>query len=187
MGLRRNATSEISSWKWEEKFPYLYANVYHFVYYINILLARRSWLNLRFKKRTYCQRVTCRHSIGYLEHVKNCYNFSHVVMRSFSVVEIPIKHSSFCNKVLLIWNKIMTLWVLKTLYTALPLTSTTPFHDYNNHLPWHKISNTHSLLMPSLAPQTVDKMVIYSTVCRFNFHVPWSKFFSVLVSAQFCD
>ena len=36
MGLRRDATIE------KEKFPYLYANVYHFVYYINILLARRS-------------------------------------------------------------------------------------------------------------------------------------------------
>ena len=70
----------------------------------NSLLTRRSRLHRRFTKRTRChswrqiERVTCQQLIGDLKHVKNYRNFSHVKIRFFSVVEIPIKHSSLYKK-----------------------------------------------------------------------------------------
>ena len=38
----------------KKRIPYLWASIYYFVYYISILLTRRSRLNSRFKKTTRC-------------------------------------------------------------------------------------------------------------------------------------
>ena len=68
------------------------ATIYYFVYYINILPTRRSRLiNSRFKKRTVA---------GWLSQtcLKNYCHFSRVVIQFFSVLEIPVKHSSFYDK-----------------------------------------------------------------------------------------
>ena len=46
------------------------------------------------------EQVMCQQLIGYLKHVKNDHNFSHVVIQFFSVVEIPIEHSSLYNKII---------------------------------------------------------------------------------------
>ena len=77
------------------------------LYNINILPTRRSRLNSRFKKRTRCYSFTALNRASDVlaadwlsqTHVKNYRNFSRVVIRFFSVVEIPIKHSSLYNKV----------------------------------------------------------------------------------------
>ena len=86
--------------------PYLQATMYYFVYYINILLTRKSRLNSRFKKRTHyhsfmgLNRASNVPAADWLfqTHVKNYRNFSRVVIGFFSVVEIPIKHSILYNK-----------------------------------------------------------------------------------------
>ena len=46
----------------------------------------------------YIERVTCQQLIGSLKRVKNFGNFSRVVIRFFSLVEIPFEHSSLYNK-----------------------------------------------------------------------------------------
>ena len=81
--------------------------MYYFVYKINISPIRRSWLNSCFKKRTHCHsfmalnRVSNVSAADWLSqtHVKNYRNFSRVVPRFFSVVEIPTKHSSLYNQI----------------------------------------------------------------------------------------
>ena len=78
-----------------------------FFYYINILLTRRSRLNSRFKKRTRCHsfmavnRTSDMSPADWLSQtdVKKYRNFSPAVIRFFSVVEVPIKHSSLYNKI----------------------------------------------------------------------------------------
>ena len=74
--------------------------MHYFVYYINILLTRRSRLNSRLKKRTCCHSFMAlnrasdvQQLIGYLKHMGAI-----MVIRFFSVVEIPVKHSSLYNK-----------------------------------------------------------------------------------------
>ena len=80
--------------------------MYYFVYYINILPTRRSRLNSRFKKRTLCYSLTALNrasdvsAADWLSHtqVKNYRNFSRVLIRFFSVVEILVKHCGLYNK-----------------------------------------------------------------------------------------
>lgn len=84
------------------KIPYLQAAMHHFVYYINLLLTRKHRLDSRFKNgiMALLEQVRCQQLIGYLKHTRNwnyC-NFSHILIRFFSVVEIPIKHSSHIIK-----------------------------------------------------------------------------------------
>ena len=82
--------------------------MYYFVCYINILLTPRSRLNSRFKKTTPCHsfmvlnRASDVPAADWLSQtlVKNNRNFSSVVIRFFSEVEIPIKHTSLYNKVI---------------------------------------------------------------------------------------
>ena len=85
---------------------YLQATMYDSVHYINILLTRKSRFHSRFKKRMRChsfmalKRANGVPAADWLSqtHVKNCNNFSRVVIRFFSLVEIPVKHSSLYNK-----------------------------------------------------------------------------------------
>ena len=85
------------------KIPYLQAAMHQrFVYYINLLLTRKRPLNSRFKNgiSALLEQVRCQQLIGYLKHTRNwnyC-NFSRILIRFFSVVEIPIKHSSYIIK-----------------------------------------------------------------------------------------
>ena len=80
--------------------------MYCFVYFINILVKRRSRLNSRFKKRTRCHSFMALNRASNMSaadwlfqtHAKNYRNFSRVVIRLFSEVKIPIKHSSLYNK-----------------------------------------------------------------------------------------
>jgi len=76
--------------------------MYYFDYHINILLTRKSRLNSRFKKRACCYTFTAQNRASGVPaadwlsqtHVKNYRNFSRVMIRFFSMGEIPIKHSS---------------------------------------------------------------------------------------------
>ena len=80
--------------------------MYYFVYYINILLTRRSRLNSRFKKGTRCYSFMVLNRLSdvpaadwlFQTQVKNYCYFSRVVIQFFSEVEIPIKHSSLYDK-----------------------------------------------------------------------------------------
>ena len=100
--------NKILSWTWEEKFHISRQPcIILLMNYINILHTPKSQLNSCFKERARC------HSFMVLNkaiewyvpaadwlsqtHMKNYRNFSHVVIWFFSVVEIPIKHSSLCN------------------------------------------------------------------------------------------
>ena len=73
--------------------------------HISTLLTRRSRLNSRFKKRTRCHSLIALHWARdmsaadwlFQTHVKNYRNFSTVVIRLFSEVEIPTKHSIICT------------------------------------------------------------------------------------------
>ena len=114
MGARRygislrvlNSVSHDIELNTRKEIPYLQATMYYFVYYINILLTRRSPLNSSFKKRTRCHSFMALNRASDVPvadwlsqtHVKNYRNFSRVVIRFFSVVEIPIKHSSLYNQ-----------------------------------------------------------------------------------------
>ena len=64
---------------------YLQATMYYFVCYLNTVLTRRSRLYSRFKNETRCNSFMA----------LNKRNFSRVEIRFFSLVEIPIKHSSY--------------------------------------------------------------------------------------------
>ena len=83
---------------------YLQATMYYFVYFISISLTRRSWLNSRFKKSTSCQSFMALNKVSDVSaadwlsqaHVQK---ISYVMIRYFSVVEIPLKHSSLNNKI----------------------------------------------------------------------------------------
>ena len=79
--------------------------MYYFVYYIKILLTRKSRINSRFQKRTRChsfmalKRASDLSAADWLSqtHVKNPRTFSFVEIWFLSVVEIPIKNSSLYN------------------------------------------------------------------------------------------
>ena len=87
--------------------------MYYFVCYINILLTRRGRLNSRLKKRTRCLSVMALNRASEVSaadwisqiHVKSYRNLSRVVILFFSVVEIPIKHSSLYNKNIILSQK----------------------------------------------------------------------------------
>jgi hypothetical protein len=68
---------------------YLQASMYYYVYYINISLKSR-------KKNCGNRWLTKLNSIS--THVKNYHIRTHVLIRFFSVVEIPITHYSLYNK-----------------------------------------------------------------------------------------
>ena len=78
------------------------------VSHIKTLLTRRSRLNSGFKERACChsfmalKRASDKSAADWPSqtHVKKYCNFSQVVIWFFSVVEIPIKHSSLYNKAL---------------------------------------------------------------------------------------
>ena len=84
------------------------ATMSYFVCHINILLTRRSHLNPWFKKRMHCHsfmalnRASDTSAAAWLSQtqMKNYRFIFHVVIQFFSVVEIPIKHSSLRDKVL---------------------------------------------------------------------------------------
>jgi len=80
---------------------YLQATTYYFVYYVNILPTKRRRLNSHFKKRTRCHSFIALNRASNVPaaqtHMKN-YHFSRVVIQLFSLVEIPIRHSSLYNK-----------------------------------------------------------------------------------------
>ena len=81
----------------------LQATMYYFVYFISISLTRRSWLNSRFKKSARWHSFMALNKASDVSaadrlsqaHVQK---ISYVVMRYFSVVEIPLKHFSLYNK-----------------------------------------------------------------------------------------
>ena len=83
--------------------PHLQASMYYF----NTLLTISSRLYARLKRERVfihswrlIEQVTCQQRMGDLKHmhVKNHRYFSHVEIGFFSVVEIPIKDSSLCDK-----------------------------------------------------------------------------------------
>ena len=85
--------------------PYLQATMYDSVYYINILLSRKSRLNSLFKKRARCYSVitlkegaTCQQLIGYLKHTwHSSLNLRIGVCVCFiSLVTISLLHLSSC-------------------------------------------------------------------------------------------
>ena len=86
---------------------YLQATMHYYVYYINILLTRTSRLNARFKQKPRCHPFIALNSVSDMSaadwlsrtHVKNYRKFSRVVIRFFSLVEIPIKRSSLYNEI----------------------------------------------------------------------------------------
>ena len=75
-----------------KEIPYLRATMYHFVYYINILLTKRSRLNSRFKTRRRCYSFTALNRGRYSDmsatqwpyqtHMKNYRNFSRLLFLS---------------------------------------------------------------------------------------------------------
>ena len=77
--------------------------MYYFVYYINIIWTS---INSHFKERTRFYSLMVLNRAGDVPaadwlsqtQVKNSRDLSRVVIRFFSVVEIPIKQSSFYNK-----------------------------------------------------------------------------------------
>ena len=85
------------------KIPYLQASMSYFVYYINISLRGRSRFNSRVKKRMRGHSFMALNSASDVPAadwlpqtlVKNYHNFSRVVIRFFSEVEFPIKHSIY--------------------------------------------------------------------------------------------
>ena len=101
-------TREISCWARGEEMKTDSCNYSkHFVYYINTLQTRRRRLNSRFKKRTRCHSFMVLNRANDVSaadwqsqtHVKYHRNFSCEEMRfSFSVEEIPVKHTNLYNK-----------------------------------------------------------------------------------------
>ena len=86
--------------------PHLQGTLYYLVYFINILLTRKSRLNSRFKMRTRCYSFLLLNRAGDLPaaqtYRKKYFNCSRVVLRFFSVVELtnrfPIAVRLFSNR-----------------------------------------------------------------------------------------
>ena len=100
--IENNTWARGEIWNFSSK---VFNSVSHEQAHISTLLTRRSRLNSRFKKRTRCHSLIALHKARdmsaadwlFQTHVKNYRNFSPVVIRLFSEVEIPIKYSSICT------------------------------------------------------------------------------------------
>ena len=89
-----------------QKRNFISASNYGLFCYVNILLTRRANLIHVLKKRTRCHSFVAQNRASDVTtadwlsqtHVKSYCNFSRMVVRFFSVVEIPIRHSSLHDK-----------------------------------------------------------------------------------------